>query len=57
MKSDPSDTASTTRPLQSHWADELPQGMWLEAAELDDLPYTFLGLPLSAPRGETKRGQ
>jgi hypothetical protein len=30
-----------------HWADELPPGLWLEAAEFDDIPYTFLRHPAS----------
>lgn len=37
-----------------HWADELPRDFTLEAAELIEIPYTFLGRstsPALPPRG------
>ncbi|MGO4763315.1 hypothetical protein AB4120_12285 [Cupriavidus sp. 2KB_3] len=37
---------------QDHWADELPQALWLDAAELDELPYTFIWRP--AHEGNTR---
>lgn len=37
---------------KDHWADELPRGLTLEAAELIEIPYTFVGrLAWSGPSG------
>ncbi len=46
-------TLTQSHRADAHWADELPQGLWLDAAELDDIPYTFLWQPVR-PAGTTR---